>query len=86
MVGRYLRATPGFFCCQREDSVVGKEIARNAVVQLPGLHTCSFFATKLENSPRREELWKLRPKPMEAHLPCPVGNLRKAVVENLLAS
>ena len=34
----------------------------------------------------REELWKLRPKPMEAHLPCPVGNLRKAVVENLLAS
>ena len=34
----------------------------------------------------REELRKWKPKPMEAHLPCPVGNLRKAVVGNLLAS
>ena len=33
-----------------------------------------------------EELGKLRRKPMEAHLHCPVGNLRKAVVENQLAS
>ena len=40
--GRYLRVTPVFFCCQRDYSVVGKEIARNAVVQLSGLHTCSF--------------------------------------------
>ena len=28
--------------CQRNYSVVGKEIARNVVVQPPGLHTCSF--------------------------------------------
>ena len=42
MVGHYLRVTPGFFCCQRVYSMVGKEISRNAVVQLPGLHTGSF--------------------------------------------
>ena len=34
----------------------------------------------------REELRKWRPKPGEAHFPCPVVTLRKAVVGDLLAS
>ena len=34
----------------------------------------------------REELRKWKPKPGEAHLPCPVVTLRKAVVGDLLAS
>ena len=81
MVGRYLRATPGFFCCQRDYSVVGKRSLAMLLFSYQG----STPAVPVRKQ-GREELRKLRRKPMEAHLPYPVGNLRKAVVENLLAS
>ena len=41
IVGHYFRVAPGFFCCQRVYSVVGKEISCNAVVQLHPTLACS---------------------------------------------
>ena len=77
MVGHYLRVTPGFFCCQRVYSVVKRDLSQ-----------CCGSATRaphwqflLEN---RDE--KSSGSGSQAHLPCPVGTLRKAVVGNLLAS
>ena len=81
MVGHYLRVTPGFFLLPA--CLFGGE--KRSLTMLWFSYQGSTLAVSVRKQ-GREELRKRKPKPGKAHLPCPVGTLRKAVVGNLLAS
>ena len=80
MVGHY-KSNSGFFLLP--SSLVGGE-KRSLTMQWL-IYQGSTLAVSVRKQ-GREELRKWKPKPGEAHLPCPVVTLRKAVVGDLLAS